>query len=89
MLSVNGKEMSVQQTRAEPGHVLGGQEVNVALDVRHPLFWQRSRLMYTRRRLGLTLDMQPPMDTSNVKSKMRRRGLKVLRKRHVNTGRCI
>ena len=52
--------MSVQQTRAEPGHVLGGQEVNVALDVRHPLFWQRSRLMYTRRRLGLTLDMQPP-----------------------------
>ena len=34
MLSVGGEEMSVQQARAEPGHVLGGQEVNVAPDVR-------------------------------------------------------
>ena len=30
------EEMSVQQARAEPGHVLGGQEVNVAPDVRCP-----------------------------------------------------
>ena len=34
MLTVNGKELSVQQARTEPGHVLGGQEINVVPDGR-------------------------------------------------------
>ena len=47
MLTVNGKELSVQQARTEPGHVLGGQEINVVPDGRcaASVIWQRSMLI--------------------------------------------